>query len=151
MQPPTPTAAGERAEGPVPRAVGTAAAFLSTAPAALHHVPAGSCGGEGHGVHCQAARLQQHLPLARGREPWCTQLQHPILSPQLEPICLQACTEPGLGPAAPLSRAPLLPLSPGVLLLHRSCGAPASVHGEPTLPCAGEAGRTAHPMLHLHG
>ena len=89
MQTPTPTAAGERAEGRAPRAVGTPAAFLSTAPAALHHVPAGGRGGEGRGVHWQAARLQQHLLLAQGREPWCAQLQHPILSTQLEPTCLR--------------------------------------------------------------
>lgn len=99
----------ERAEGPVTRALGTPAAFLSTAPAALHHVPAGGRGGEGRGVHCQAARLLQHLPLARGREPFCAQLRGPR-------------------PVSPAGAHP----SPG---LHRAWAGPSC----PAQPCASAA------------
>ena len=108
---------------------------------------------EERAVACIARLLafSNTCPLPEVGSPFAHSSGDHVLSPRPEHTRLQACPEPGLGPAVPLSHAPLLPLSPVVLLLHESCSVPAQLPGEPTPPRAGEAGRTPHPVLQLHG
>lgn len=84
--------------------------------------------------------------------PWCRQPRRPRPRSAAAALPISRLAQSrgwGWGPAAPLSRGPALPLSPGQLLLCRSHSGEASPPREAPLLHAGEAGGEPPPVLHF--